>query len=120
TGASSSCAAMRQVLDRIGERWTLLVVVALRDGPVRFNQLRRQLQGVSQRMLTLTLRRLERDGLVVRTVHPSVPPQVEYALTALGGSLEAQVRGLLDWSIAHAPEMDEARAHFDRMADGAG
>lgn len=111
--ADEACLQMRQVLDRVGERWSLLAVVALGDGPVRFNSLRRALAGVSQRMLTLTLRRLERDGLVLRTVHPTVPPQVDYALTPLGRSLLAQVQGLLDWSVQHAVQMDDARKRFD-------
>lgn len=108
-----ACTAMRQVLDRVGERWSLMAVVALRDGPVRFNRLRRALEGVSQRMLTLTLRRLVRDGLVSRVVLPGVPPQVEYALTPLGESLRVQVQGLLDWSVLHRQEMDESRQRFD-------
>lgn len=114
-GASrdQACAAMRQVLDRVGERWSLMVVVALAHGPVRFNGLRRALAGVSQRMLTLTLRRLERDGLVSRHAHPGVPPQVAYALTPLGESLRVQVQGLLDWSVRHRPQMDAARLRFD-------
>lgn len=114
--AAEACRAMRQVLDRVGERWSLLAVLALSRGPQRFNQLRRAVEGVSQRMLTLTLRRLERDGLVSRAVHPSVPPQVEYALTALGRSLLPPVQSLLDWSLAHRDDMDAARARFDAQA----
>ncbi|AZI35123.1 putative HxlR family transcriptional regulator [Caenibius tardaugens NBRC 16725] len=114
--ATRDCAAMRHVLERIGSKWTLIVVSVLHHGPRRFNQLRRELDGVSQRMLTLTLRNLERDGLISRTVFASVPPQVEYALTGLGQSLYGAAEGLLDWADAHSPEMDQARAAFDAGA----
>lgn len=110
------CSAMRHVLERIGSKWTLIVVSVLSHGPRRFNQLRRELDGVSQRMLTLTLRNLERDGLISRTVFASVPPQVEYALTGLGHSLYGAAEGLLDWADAHSPELDQARAAFDAGA----
>lgn len=107
------CAAMRMVLDRIGKRWTLVIVAILSTGPRRFNQLRRDLAGISQRMLTLTLRSLERDGLVSRMVIESVPPQVEYALTPLGRSLFGEVAKLLDWAQRNAHQMDRAQAAYD-------
>lgn len=110
------CSAMRQVLDRLGDRWSLLIVSVLSEGPRRFNQLRRDLQGVSQRMLTLTLRNLERDGLVVRTVIPGVPTQVEYALSALGFSFFQVIDGVLDWAVQHRHELDAARAAYAARA----
>lgn len=108
------CAAMRRVIDRVGDRWSLVVITALGHGPRRFNQLRRDLDGVTQRMLTLTLRNLERDGLIVRTVYPTVPPKVEYALSPLGQSLLGAVTGLLDWADAHRTDLDAARAAYDQ------
>lgn len=104
---------IRDVLDRLGDKWSVLVVVQLAAGALRFNALQRTLDGVSQRMLTLTVRRLERDGLVRRTVYPTVPPQVEYELTALGHSLTHLVKGLADWSLAHRPQIAAARAEWD-------
>lgn len=110
---SRDCAAMRQILERVGDRWSLIVVVALNRGPLRFNQLRRHLDGVSQRMLTLTLRNLERDGLISRTIFPGVPVGVEYALTSLGESLHAAAEGLLDWADRHRQELNAARQVYD-------
>jgi DNA-binding HxlR family transcriptional regulator len=114
--APRDCMAMRQVLDRMGERWTMVIVAVLSAGPLRFNQLRRTLRGISQRMLTLSLRNLERDGLVLRTVIPGVPAQVEYTLTALGRSFYGAVEGLLDWASAHGEALDAARAAYDARA----
>lgn len=111
---AGDCAAMRLVLDRIGDRWSLVVVVALRPGPLRFNRLRRHLDGVSQRMLTLTLRNLERDGLISRTIFPGNPVGVEYALTALGESLYDAASDLLGWAIGHRRELADARQAYDR------
>ncbi|MFF1408738.1 winged helix-turn-helix transcriptional regulator [Streptomyces sp. NPDC058289] len=111
-GCDDDC-GIRDVLDRLGDRWSVLVVVQLAAGPLRFNALQRALEGVSQRMLTLAVRRLERDGLVRRTVCPTVPPQVEYELTALGHSLTHVVKGLADWSLAHRPQIAAARAEWD-------
>lgn len=91
----------RRVLDRIGDRWTVLVVGSLGDGPVRFSELRRRVAGVSQKMLTQTLRGLERDGLVTRTVYAEVPPRVEYELTAAGRTLLVPLKALERWSIEH-------------------
>lgn len=107
------CQQMRLLLDRVGEKWSLLAVIALREQPRRFNQLRRELSGVSPRMLARTLRGLERDGLVSRSVYPTVPPQVDYALTELGKSLLQPVDALLQWAWTHQPQMDQARAEFD-------
>jgi DNA-binding HxlR family transcriptional regulator len=110
------CGAMRLVLDRVGDRWSLIIVTVLSAGPRRFNQLRRELQGVSQRMLTLTLRNLERDGLITRTVFPGVPAQVEYALSVLGRSFYDAVDGLMDWAERHRHEMDRAREAYQAKA----
>lgn len=104
---------IRDVLDRVGDAWSVLVVGHLVASPCRFNQLRRQVDGISQRMLTVTLRHLERDGLVSRTVIPSTPPQVEYALTELGHSLCAPIEALANWAQANQPKVRAARAAFD-------
>jgi DNA-binding HxlR family transcriptional regulator len=104
---------MRQALDRVGDKWSVLVVVMLGEGPRRFSQLRRQIEGISQRMLTLTLRKLERDGLVTRTVRPTVPPQVEYALTPAGRTLLKPVQALAEWAFEHWPAIQEAQRRFD-------
>lgn len=114
----SECARVGEVLARVGDKWTVLVVDQLGEGARRFNELRRQIGGVSQRMLTLTLRNLERDGLVSRTVTPSVPPRVDYALTDLGRSMLIPVRALGMWAQAHIAQMDEARARYDGRSDG--
>ena len=103
---------IRDILDRVGDTWSILVVRALRNGPVRFNELKRGLE-VSQRMLTRTLRGLERDGIVERAVTPTKPPQVSYALTALGQSLLDKVLGLAQWVEASHAEIEAARARFD-------
>ena len=110
----------RQVLDRIGDRWTVLVVGSLDAGPRRFSQLARHVDGVSQKMLTQTLRGLERDGLVTRTIYPEIPPRVEYELTDLGRSLQAPLRGLEEWATEHTDEVLAARAVVDASggADG--
>lgn len=112
------CRAISEVLSRVGDKWTVLVVETLGSGPKRFNELRRALGSISQRMLTLTLRALERDGLVTRTVFPTIPPRVDYELTKLGRSLLVPVNGLSAWARANRPAMDAARAKFDR-ADAA-
>lgn len=112
----AECLDIREVLNRIGDKWSLLVVGALAEGPRRFNHLRRGIHGVSQRMLTLTLRLLERDGLVVRTVFPTVPPSVEYALTPLGRTLIEPVRVLSLWARQNREAMRAARALFDGQA----
>lgn len=104
---------IRDVLDRIGDAWSVLVITTLEPGPARFNQLRRQVEGISQRMLTVTLRHLERDGLVSRTVIPSTPPQVEYALTATGRSLCLPLKVLAEWAGSHQAVIRGARRQYD-------
>ncbi|MFJ5886125.1 winged helix-turn-helix transcriptional regulator [Kitasatospora cineracea] len=104
---------IRDVLDRIGDKWSVLVVVELAGGPRRFRELQRAVEGISQRMLTLTVRRLERDGLVLRTVYPTVPARVDYRLTATGAGLTHLVKALADWSLAHRSAIAEARHAYD-------
>lgn len=106
----------RQVLDRIGDRWTVLVVGSLSQGPLRFSELGRRIEGISQKMLTQTLRAMERDGLVRRTVYPVVPPKVEYALTDLGHSLGEAFCGVWHWAEAHLAAVEAARSAFDARA----
>ncbi|MCJ8159104.1 helix-turn-helix transcriptional regulator [Sphingomonas sp. LaA6.9] len=110
------CLKVNELLGRIGDRWTLRVVVTLHAQPLRFNQLRRAVDGISQQMLTRTLKTLERDGMLTRTVHPSVPPQVEYGLTPLGHSLADRGMQLGGWISDHLAEIDDHRARYD-MAD---
>jgi DNA-binding HxlR family transcriptional regulator len=107
------CRTISGLLQRIGDKWSLLVVQTLGEGSKRFNELRREIPSVSQRMLTLTLRNLERDGLVNRTVTPSIPPRVDYELTALGHSLQKPICGLIQWAIDHSGAIDEAQARYD-------
>jgi DNA-binding HxlR family transcriptional regulator len=107
------CRAVSEVLARVGDKWTVLVVSTLGDGPKRFNELRRALGSISQRMLTLTLRALERDGLVTRTVFPTIPPRVDYELTKLGRSLLEPVSTLGLWARQNRPAMQDARRRFD-------
>jgi DNA-binding HxlR family transcriptional regulator len=110
---------IRDLLDRLGDKWSLLVVELLGEGTKRFSQLRREIDGISQRMLTLTLRRLERDGLVHRTVHPVVPPQVDYDLTPLGATLVDAIAPLVAWTREHREEIAGVRAEYDgRVAAG--
>jgi DNA-binding HxlR family transcriptional regulator len=108
------CRAVSEVLARVGDKWTILVVSSLGDGPKRFNELRRALGSISQRMLTLTLRNLERDGLVTRTVFPTVPPRVDYNLTRLGRSLLKPVNGIGLWARKNRTAIQEARRRFDQ------
>jgi DNA-binding HxlR family transcriptional regulator len=110
------CRAVSEVLARVGDKWTVLVVTVLADGPKRFNEIRRALGSISQRMLTLTLRGLERDGLVTRTVFPTVPPRVDYALTGLGKSLIEPVSELGLWARRNRAAIAEARGRFDAAA----
>src|SRR5919204_4501551 len=107
------CRAVSEVLARVGDKWTVLVVGTLGDGPKRFNELRRALGSISQRMLTLTLRALERDGLVTRTVFPTIPPRVEYELTRLGRSLLVPVSALGLWARQNRSAIQDARRRFD-------
>jgi DNA-binding HxlR family transcriptional regulator len=103
----------RRILDRIGDRWTVLIVGALSDGSARFSELRRRVEGVSQKMLTQTLRGLERDGLVHRTVHPEVPVRVEYTLTEAGRTLREPLRALEEWSITHLNHVTASQQTYD-------
>ena len=107
---------VRDVLDRIGDKWSMLIIALLDRGTQRFMELRRAVPDISQRMLTVTLRGLERDGLVRRAMYPEVPPRVEYALTPLGGTLRDIVGELIDWSGRHLAEVDRARARYDERA----
>lgn len=109
------CRAVSEVLARVGDKWTVLVVSTLGDGPKRFNELRKALGSISQRMLTLTLRGLERDGLVTRTVFPTVPPRVDYELTKLGRSLLEPVSKLGLWARKHRAAIQDARLRFDKV-----
>jgi DNA-binding HxlR family transcriptional regulator len=109
----ASACPTRQVVGRIGDRWTLLVLYALGQGTRRFSQLRADVDGISQKMLTQTLRALERDGLVDRRVYPVVPPKVEYSLTALGTSLTLEIAALRTWAYSHMDEIAAAREEFD-------
>ncbi|MFJ3222875.1 winged helix-turn-helix transcriptional regulator [Streptomyces sp. NPDC086783] len=109
---------IRDVLDRVGDKWSVLVIVELAGGPRRFRQLQRAIDGISQRMLTLTVRRLERDGLVQRTVYPTVPAQVDYRLTETGASLTHLVKALADWSLTHRTAIADARHAYDQQHPG--
>lgn len=110
------CKAISEVLSRIGDKWSVLVVTTIGDGPRRFTEIKRAIGGISQRMLTLTLRGLERDGLVTRTVHATVPPRVDYELTQLGRTLREPIVGLADWARQNRPAMEQARERFDGAA----
>jgi DNA-binding HxlR family transcriptional regulator len=110
---SHDCRAVSAILSRIGDKWSVLIISRLGEGPRRFNEIKRMIGGISQRMLTLTLRNLERDGLVSRTVTPTVPPRVDYALTELGRDLLVPISALGAWAIAHQPCILAARAQFD-------
>ncbi len=113
TDLPSDCRAISDVLARVGDKWSVLVVSKLGGGPKRFNELRREIGGISQRMLTLTLRGLERDGLVVRRIVPSSPPGVQYDLTALGRDLLQPVSALSAWAIRNQGKIEQSRAKFD-------
>lgn len=108
-----ACRHVLQVLGRIGDKWTVLVIGQLRAGPLRFGELQRAVTGISQRMLTLTVRALERDGLITRTVHPSSPPRVEYALTELGVTLLDPVLALAGWAIQHRDDVATSRVEYE-------
>src|SRR6202167_2970780 len=113
----SDCRGVASVLARVGDKWTVFVIMLLGDGPRRFNEIKRMIGGISQRMLTLTLRGLERDGLVTRTVFPTIPPRVDYELTALGRGLWRPVEALGKWAGEHQVEIEDARTRFDRRND---
>jgi DNA-binding HxlR family transcriptional regulator len=110
------CRGVSEVLARVGDKWSVLIISSLGDGPRRFNEIKRMVGGISQRMLTLTLRGLERDGLVTRTVFPTIPPRVDYELTDLGRSLWKPVEALGTWAREHLPEIEAAKARFDKRA----
>jgi DNA-binding HxlR family transcriptional regulator len=114
-----SCPAVRDVLSRVGDKWSILVVGMLRDGPRRFSDLKRSIAGISQRMLTLTLRGLERDGLVARTVYPTIPPRVDYELTRLGETLLVPVLALAKWAETNREAIHRSRQKFDGRASPA-
>jgi DNA-binding HxlR family transcriptional regulator len=104
---------VRQILDRVADKWSLLVIALLENKTLRFTELRNKIDGISQRMLTTTLRHLERDGLVRRTVYPVVPPRVDYELTPLGMTLHQTIRSLVTWTEDHQREIAAARADYD-------
>lgn len=112
TPPESDCRALADILARIGDKWTVMLVGALSDGPVRYNALRRIIPGISQRMLTLSLKGLVQDGLVTRTLYPTIPPRVDYELTGLGHTLVGPLTILLDWVRTHRPAIDTARAVY--------
>jgi DNA-binding HxlR family transcriptional regulator len=107
------CRGVASVLARVGDKWSVFVIMLLGDGPRRFNEIKRMVGGISQRMLTLTLRGLERDGLVTRTVFPTIPPRVDYELTDLGRGLSKPVQALGLWAKEHQKQIEDARARFD-------
>jgi DNA-binding HxlR family transcriptional regulator len=111
------CRTISTLLSRIGDKWTVLVVQTLGEGSKRFNELRREIPSVSQRMLTLTLRNLERDGLVSRTLTPTIPPRVDYELTELGHSLQQPICGLADWALENVETIHAAQSRFDSALD---
>jgi DNA-binding HxlR family transcriptional regulator len=104
---------VREILDLIGDKWTLYIIATLKDGPIRFNELRRRIDGISQRMLTINLRRLERDGLVKRSLFPTIPPRVDYELTEVGRTLLSPVMSLVRWANGNQETIQEARVRFD-------
>lgn len=108
---------VRQILDRVADKWSLLVIALLERRTLRFTELRQRIEGISQRMLTVTLRQLERDGLVKRTVHPVVPPRVDYELTPLGATLHDTIQALVAWTEEHQQEISVARTEYDRRLD---
>lgn len=111
--SADACPAVREVLNRVGDKWTVQVVGLLGQGPKRFNELRRSIEGISQRMLTLTVRNLERDGLITRTVEPTIPPKVEYALTGLGHTLLVPVAALAQWAVDNRTSIHDAQRRYD-------
>ena len=113
---SEDCRALSSILAVVGDKWTVLIVVLLGDGPKRFNEIKRMVGGISQRMLTFTLRGLERDGLVKRTVYPTIPPRVDYELTKLGSTLWKAVEPLSSWARAHVTEIVASRGTFDEKS----
>src|SRR5580698_4833902 len=114
----SDCRGVASILARVGDKWSVFVIMLLGDGPRRFNEIKRMVGGISQRMLTLTLRGLERDGLATRTIFPTIPPRVDYELTDLGRSLSKTVEALGLWALEHMGQIEDARARFDRRNEG--
>lgn len=112
----AKCLAVREVLNRIGDKWSVQIVGGLGEGAMRFSELRRSIDGISQRMLTLTLRGLERDGLIDRTVFPEIPPRVEYALTRLGKTLLEPIQQLAEWAADNRVAIQSSRDRFDSAA----
>jgi DNA-binding HxlR family transcriptional regulator len=110
---TEDCRAVSEILQRVGDKWTVLVVSQLGDGPMRFNELRHIVGGISQKMLTTTLRGLERDGFVTRTIFPTIPPRVDYELTGLGHDLLVPVHALGQWARQNTARVNEARMKFD-------
>jgi DNA-binding HxlR family transcriptional regulator len=115
----SDCRRVSQLLARVGDKWSVLIIMTLARAPKRFSEIKRSVDAISQRMLTLTLRGLERDGLVTRKVFPTIPPKVEYRLSELGCSLCEPVMALGQWALAHVAEIDAAREKFDRESGAA-
>jgi DNA-binding HxlR family transcriptional regulator len=111
-GEPSRC-RVREILERVGDKWSLQVIFYLGDGPRRFTALRRGIDGISQRMLTVTLRGLERDGIISRTMYPVMPPRVDYELTPMGGTLLDAVGAIIEWADQHLAEVDAARQAYD-------
>jgi DNA-binding HxlR family transcriptional regulator len=109
----ADCRGVASILSRVGDKWSVFVIMMLGDGPKRFNELKRMINGISQRMLTLTLRGLERDGLITRTIFPTIPPRVDYELTDLGRGLARPVMALGMWAKEHQSQIEAARARFD-------
>jgi DNA-binding HxlR family transcriptional regulator len=114
-----ACIAVREVLNRVGDKWSVLIVQLLADGPKRFSELRRAIEGISQRMLTLTLKGLERDGLVTRTVYATIPARVEYELTDLGRTLRKPIRALAKWAQENRERIQRSRNQFDTRSPAA-
>lgn len=115
---SGTCNTISALLSRIGDKWSVLIVSYLGGGPMRFNELRRGIGNISQKMLTSTLRNLERDGFVARAVTASRPPRVDYALTDLGRELLVPIHALVQWTVTNSPRIDAARTRFDRESAG--
>jgi DNA-binding HxlR family transcriptional regulator len=116
---TGGCKQISELLSRVGDKWSVLVIAYLGHGPLRFSELQRQVAPISQKMLTTTLRALERDGLVTRTVYPTIPPRVDYELTELGRDLLKPINGLTDWALKNSDRIDAARARFEKKAEAA-
>ena len=118
TELMAEACTLGQVLDHVGGKWSVPILLAAIDAPVRFSELERLIQGISRRMLTLTLRNLERDGLLIRTVYPTVPPRVEYTATEMARELRVTLAGLTDWAERHRADIAAARAGYDTAQEG--